>query len=108
LKRYSTKPDTHIDLEGVSTLYAMGGYVRYIPKEYWPERISVQPIPLYNELAEATELIAIEANQDNVLEKVDLSELSEKVEVIGLDGDHSFNGEARAPLIANILDILKG
>ncbi len=102
LKRYSTKPDTHIDLDGVSTLYAMGGYVRYVPKEYWAERALVQPIPLYNKLAEATELVAIEANQDGILEKVDLSDLNPKIIVLGLDGDHSFNGDARGPLIEKI------
>lgn len=106
LKRYSTKPDTHIDMDGVSTLYALGGYVRYVPKEYWSERKNIQPIPLYNTLADVTDVVAIEANQDTILEKVDLGDLSSKITVLGLDGNHSFEGDARVPLIEKIKEIL--
>lgn len=106
LKRYSTKPDAHIDLDGVSTLHVLDGYVRYVPKEYWIERKSIQPIPLYNMLADVADVVAIEANQDTILEKVDLGNLSSKITVLGLDGNHSFEGDARAPLIEKIKEIL--
>ena len=99
LKRYSSKPDTEINLEGMSTLYRLDGYVRFVPAEYWAERKEIKLIEEYNVLAEKTELIVIEANQDTILEKVDISSLSAKARLLSIDGNHEFGGENRKPLL---------
>ncbi|MGH7250095.1 MAG: hypothetical protein ACREGC_03905, partial [Minisyncoccia bacterium] len=96
LARYGSKPDCEINLEGVSKLYRLGGYIRFVPREYWEERVKLKaPINLYNDYAKKTELVLINANQDNILGKMDVSELSQDIKVISLDGDHNFNGEGR-------------
>lgn len=102
LARYRSKPDTVIDLDGISRLYPQDGLTRLVPPAYWRERRELLPLDVYNTLSERTEVIAIVANQDQLLPKADLRELSPEIKVIFLDGDHSFSGPAREPLI-NIL-----
>lgn len=106
LKRYGHLPDSKIDLEGISKLPSVDGLVRIVPAEYWRDRKSLRPFELYNALAKQTELIAIIAGQDQLLGKVDLRELSPKVKVMTLDGNHNFEGEARRPLIETLKTIL--
>lgn len=95
-----------VNLEGISQLPVLDGYTRFVPKEYWAERKILQPFKDYNEFAEKTELVAIEANQDHIIPKVDLGELSSKIKLMPLDGNHNFSGEARGPLIELIRKIL--
>lgn len=106
LSRYSSRPDADINLDGVSKLPPLEGLVRIVPKEYWLERVAVKTIPEYNAFAEKTEIIAIEAAQDQLLPKVDLKELSPRIKLISLAGDHNFNSSAREPLIATIRELL--
>ncbi len=106
LKRYGSRPDSDINLEGISKLSPIDGLVRIVPKEYWTERKNVKPLEEYNKLAEKTELIIIEANQDELLPKVDLKNLSSKIKLAPLNGDHNFNGKSRGPLLKTIRDYL--
>ena len=98
-ERYRSKPGTVIDLEGVSRLYPVDGLTRLVPAKYWQERRAVRVFDEYNAFAAKTEIIAIIANQDEILPKVDLKELSSRIKVIYLDGNHGFSGEARGPLV---------
>ncbi|MDP1760277.1 MAG: hypothetical protein Q8L01_02400 [Candidatus Woesebacteria bacterium] len=98
LERHKSYPDSVIDLNGVSKLYPLDGLVRFVPAEYWAERKNIKTFEEYNSFAEKTDLIVIEANQDKVLPKVDLKELSPKIKLMPLDGDHSFDGIYREPL----------
>lgn len=99
LDRYEKEPDAKIDINGVSVLPPSCGLDRFIPADYWSDRAKLNPIESYNSFSKDTELIVINANQDQVLPKCDTSELSEDIEVINLDGDHNFNSEAREHLI---------
>lgn len=107
LKRYANKPDTIIDLEGMSKLYKLDGYDRFIPKEYWVERKIVKPFDIYNEYSLNSELIIINANQDAILGIPDLSELNENIQVISLDGGHNFNDKDRDGLLKTIKGIIE-
>ncbi|MFA7252467.1 MAG: hypothetical protein WC027_01285 [Candidatus Paceibacterota bacterium] len=100
LKRYTSKPDAVVNINGISVVPSSSGLVRIIPPEYWVERKEVRAFEAYNNLAEKTELIIIEANQDMLIEKVDLKELSPKIKLAPLDGDHGFSGKDRGPLLA--------
>lgn len=106
LKRYGSRPDAEIHLEGISKLPALDGLTRIVPAAYWEERRTLQPFKEYNVFAEKTELAIIEAGQDEILQKVDLGALSPKVKVTTIDGNHNFNGLAREHLIEKIRDYL--
>lgn len=108
LTRYRAKPDTIIDLDGMSRLYPQDGLIRLVPPAYWQERRELFPIDVYNMLAKKTEIIAIVANQDQLLPKPDLQRLSPKIKIIFLDGDHGFSGPARDPLLNTLRDLLIG
>ena len=51
----------------------------------------IKPFKEYNEFAQKTELIVIEANQDEILSKVDLKDLNSKIKLMSLDGNHGFS-----------------
>ncbi len=106
LDRYAGNPQAHINLEGISTLPPLDGYIRTVPPEYWQERKQVNAIEEFNKFAEETELIAINANQDTILQPVDLKTLSSAIHIINMDGDHNFSGPARKPLIERIKTLL--
>jgi hypothetical protein len=103
LKRYATKPGATINPDGISKIPSSSGLTRIIPREYWIERKAIKPFEIYNKLADQTELIIIEAKQDKLLPKVDLTGLSSKIKLMPLDGDHDFSGEDRK----NLLNVLR-
>jgi hypothetical protein len=107
LSRYQAKPGAELNINGISKIPSSSGLTRIIPKEYWQERLEIKPFREYNALSEKTEVIIIEANQDQLLPKVDLSELSPETKVISLDGNHGFEGEARESLIKVIREEIK-
>lgn len=106
LARYRAKPEAEINLDGVSKLPPLDGFVRFVPAQYWQERVQVKPIYEYNAFAHLTELVAISARQDQILPKTDIQSLGPQIKMLSLDGDHSFNGLAREPLIKVIREIL--
>jgi hypothetical protein len=107
LTRYRSKPDAEINLEGMSIIPSSSGLTRIIPKEYWQERLAVKPFIEYNAFAKKTEIIAVEAKQDQLLPKVNLEELDSKIKVMAIDGNHNFDGVDRSFLIKTIKDLLK-
>jgi len=106
LTRYQFNPEAVINLEGVSKLPALDGLTRVVPAQYWQERREVKPFSEYNALVEKAEVVAIKASQDEIQPKVDLKELSPKIKLISLAGDHGFSGLARKPLINFIRELL--
>lgn len=105
-RRYEGRPKVEINRNGLSKIGVLDGYLRLVPKEYWNERENLKPFEEYNAFAELTELISIEANQDDIVPKVDLAPLSPKVKQISMDGDHNFTGAAREPLKARLRSLL--
>jgi pimeloyl-ACP methyl ester carboxylesterase len=105
LARYRSKPGVEINLEGTSIIPSSTGLTKIIPKEYWQERVLVKPFEEYNAFAEKTDITFIFANHDELVPKVDLTELSPKAHVLSIDGDHNFNDSAREPLIKIIREI---
>jgi pimeloyl-ACP methyl ester carboxylesterase len=106
MERYSKRLDVEINLNGISRLSILDGWKRLVPAAYWKERENIDPFSLYNTFAKQTELIIIEARQDEILPKVDLAGLSSAIETHLLDGAHNFGGGARKPLLDLIREYL--
>jgi len=103
---FKGRPGTEINLSGVSKLARKDGTVTIVPAKFWKERKKVEPIPLYNKLCLQTELIIINAKQDEIFGHSKTQGLAEKIEIIELDGNHQFSGEARKNLIKTIKEII--
>jgi pimeloyl-ACP methyl ester carboxylesterase len=106
LSRYRAKPGAELNINGTSRIPSSNGFIRVIPKEYWQERLAIKTFQEYNSFSEKTEIIAIEAKQDELLPKMDLKELSKKIKIISLDGDHGFHAPNREGLIKTIRELL--
>lgn len=107
LYRYNKQPEAEINLEGVSILPRLDGYLRLIPREYWIERASLKkPFEIFNECSKLSEVIVFNANQDSILGEPNITGLDSKIKVLALDGDHNFNGEYREPLKKALKEIL--
>jgi len=106
IERAAQRYGALLNLEGTTTLYPLDGFTRLVPPEYWAERRNLDTFKAYNFFAEKTELIIIEANQDEVVPKVSLDNLSPKIKQSPLDGDHNFTGTAREPLKRALQSIL--
>jgi pimeloyl-ACP methyl ester carboxylesterase len=105
LAKYRSK-GADINLDGISKLAPVDGLARLVPAQYWQERKELKPFEEYKALAKKTKVVVIEANQDEVLPKVDLSELDPSIKLISLDGNHGFSGRARKELIGILRNIL--
>lgn len=106
LSRYRAKSDAEVDINGISIIPSSTGLTRIIPKEYWQERLEIEPFREYNAFAKKTEIIVIEAKQDELVSKVGLKELSEGIKVMSLDGDHGFHAPNREILIKTIRELI--
>lgn len=106
LSRYKTKLDAEVDINGISRIPSSSGMTRIIPKEYWQERINIKPFVEYNAFSEKTEIIVIEAKQDELVPKIDLKVLNERIKITTLDGDHGFHVPNRDHLIEVIRNLL--
>jgi len=107
VKKYSSREDCEVNLDGISKLYRVGGYLRIVPKDYWADRAKLpKPSDLFNEYSKKTDLVVINANQDTIIGPIDTSGLNSGVKVINLDGDHNFSGEHRLKLKEILKDII--
>jgi len=106
IKNFGSRPGVEINPDGFSKLPHKDGSVTLVPKEYWTERKSIEPMTFYKELAEATELTVVKATQDELLGDSDFSALNNKVHIIEIDGNHNFFGESRGKLLEVVAGIL--
>jgi hypothetical protein len=106
LEFFKSRPDTVINLEGESYLTRADGSRTIAPKEYWQDRQDINYLEEYKKLAEHNDVTTIIANQDEVVSNENVSELSEIGEIIKLDSDHNFTGEARQKLIETLTKVL--
>jgi hypothetical protein len=99
LSRYRSNSEAKMDIDGISILPPLDGVVRVVPSEYWRERVKVDSIIEYNKFSQITDLIMVEAEQDQLLPKINLDSLGSAIKLISLDGDHNFNHPNRETLI---------
>ncbi|MCM2339307.1 MAG: GPI inositol-deacylase [Burkholderiales bacterium] len=107
INMFKDRLGTEINLDGVSKLVRRDGTLTMVPSEFWVERKKIYPKPLYNKLSLKTDLIIINAKQDEVLGRnASIDDLNENIKVIAIDGDHQLNGDARALLLKIIKNFL--
>jgi hypothetical protein len=106
IEMFRARPGTEINMKGNSYLTRSDGSRTVVPKEYWTDYMDTAPIPLYNLLADNTELTIVIANQDEILEPSDTQDLRPKIKVIEMDGSHNFPGEARVRLTSLLKETL--
>jgi len=106
VKNFGERPGVELNFNGFSKLPRKDGGVTLVPKEYWTERKSIEPMTFYKELAEVTELTVVKATQDELLGDSDFSALNNKVHIIEIDGNHNFFGESRGKLLEVVAGIL--
>ncbi|MFA9262696.1 MAG: hypothetical protein ACEQSB_05135 [Undibacterium sp.] len=107
LERFAGRPGSVIDPDGLSRLARRDGSFTLVPAAFWKERESINPLPLFNSLAEQTELLIIRAKQDAVVSYADASLLSPKIQIIDIDGDHDFCFEYRKELLTTLKNLLQ-
>ena len=102
INMFKDRPDTEINLSGISKLGRKDGTITLVPSQFWVERKQFDPIPLYNELSQETELIIINAKQDDIHGNLNTKGLNNNIEILEIDGNHQFSGDARGDLIDKI------
>ncbi len=107
LSRFVGRPGSVINPEGLSRLARRDGSFTLVPAIFWKERESIDPIVLFNSLAEQIELIIIRAKQDEVVSNSNISDLSPKIQIIDIDGDHDFRFESREGLLITLKKLLQ-
>jgi hypothetical protein len=99
---FGSRPGSHIDIDGVSTLSRRDGSTTIVPEAYWRDIQNISPIALYNSLAQLTELLIINATQDEILGKPDFTALAPSIKTTELNANHDFTGTARAELLGTV------
>lgn len=102
IEKYSQRPGAVIDVQGLSYVPGGDGYTKLIPSDYWENLQDPQLIRLYNSLGHFTDVLLVEARNDEIVEALPDTGLEETVRRMELDADHNFSGEARQHLIALI------
>jgi len=101
-KKYASIPGAIINFNGISKIPSSDGFVRLVSSEYIKELMTINAELEYNNLAEKTELIIIEAKDDEVMINIDSKSLSSKLKLISIKGDHYFSGENRSLLYETV------
>ncbi|MCF7833739.1 MAG: NUDIX domain-containing protein [Candidatus Pacebacteria bacterium] len=107
IEMFKERAGTEINLSGISRLARKDGTVTLVPALFWVERKQSDPISLYNELSNKTDLIIINAKQDEIFGHTNTQGLDKKIEIINIDGNHQFSGESRQVLIDKIKILLE-
>ncbi len=101
---FAYREGAHMDIDGESLFPRRDGSVTVVPKTYWPGIKAIDPVSLYNALAKHTEVIVINAHQDEILGQTDFSGLAPHVTVIAIEAGHDFLAEARAELLRTVAE----
>ncbi len=102
LKYFSQNPKTIINPEGESRIAKRNGKSIVIPKEFFEEKAKVSVEEIYKEYTRKNNCVIFKANQDQVVSNENLKNLFEGSKVVELDGNHSFDGEARFEIVDSI------
>lgn len=101
LQAFQSRPGTTIDMGGVSRLARRDGSFTLVPKEYFEDRKTINPMKLYGHLSEKTELVIVIADQDEILGETDFSLLS-RARIVHISGDHNFTEGYREGLVESV------
>lgn len=93
------KPNAVIDLDGVSKLPRSDGTTTHISKEYIASIDGVNPLELYQSIANTVETVIVRCTEDEVLGLTNVNEVH-SAKHIDVKSDHDFNGDARQELLA--------
>lgn len=103
---FGSRPGSHIDIEGESRIPRRDGTTTIIPKQYW-QSIKLDVIRLYNYLPDLVDNVQFFiANDDEVLGMTNFDKTDERIELIQIDGNHDFTGDARQVIIKTIKEAL--
>lgn len=96
-------PNTHIDFDNQSVLHRRDGSTTVVPPAYWQSIRSLDPIALYNNLANDAKVIIINAGSDEVVDIPDGAQVNKRIEQITIEGaNHNFTDTARESLIQTV------
>lgn len=105
VERYKKFPSSQIDFNGISRRTRSDGSTTIIPKSYWQERFTTDVYGVYNNLALKSDLTIINASEDEVMDKINLSRIS-NANILNVHGDHNFSGDNRKSLIEVIKNLV--
>lgn len=74
------------------------GSTTIIPLSYWQSRDGVDTIKLYRQLTAKTQLVIVQATNDEVIGMTDFSELPSTVKIVQMNAGHDFEDEWRPKL----------
>jgi hypothetical protein len=100
---FGSREGSVVRIDGESRLMRRDGTTTVVGPEYWKDLREVDPIEVYNDMAQPVDITMIIASQDEVLGDDAFSAtgaLSEKIGVRELAGNHDFTGTSRSVLIS--------
>lgn len=101
------RPGTKVLEDGSISYPRRDGSTTIIPQAYWDSRKDVNPMPLYAVLAQQTELVIIQATNDEVIGETDFSELPSTIKIVQMYTGHDFQGDDRVK-IADLIAVELG
>lgn len=106
LTKYAEREGAHINEHGLSSFPRRDGSTTLIPPQYWQDMRNMDIVKQFNALADLTDVVIVEAKQDELIAKSQWRGLDDKICLIGIPGDHNFTGDDRAGLLATIRELL--
>lgn len=101
LQNFQSRPGTIIDMHSMSRLARRDGSFTLVPALYFAERLQIEPLSLYADMAQYADVLIVKAKEDEILGPTNFSAIS-RVRMIELSGNHDFDHEARLVLIETI------
>lgn len=96
---FGSRPGSHIDIEGESSIPRRDGTITIIPASYW-ESIQLDVRRLYDQLPDIAEVVTFyTANNDEVLGVTNFTQADPRIALVQLEANHDFTGEARSSVV---------
>jgi len=97
---FGDRPNSKIDVSGVSQVSRRDGSTTIIPAAYWKSIEGLNPVRHYNRLAELTKLTMFIAADDEVLGYSPFEGINDGViSLVEISANHDFTGESRNTII---------
>lgn len=108
LQRFRDRPGSVFNEQGVSKLARSDGSFTLIPADFLNDLKTLEPLKLFTELAQKTQLYFVAALQDEILIGEDHSQVRniQGINYQELPGDHNFTGAARQTLVQIVKEII--